>query len=147
MWRRLFFTVNSAAFCVFNYDHRYIRKTFTLIIYPCSMCLYMKSNTYYLKKSRKNIFRVCDFSLWMSTQSRGCKICCLCRCSLGYSQLLQCFFSSVQLCTEARLTTPSAYNRRAADPEAASLTSDQLQGQHILHMSFVDCLMNQKRYQ
>lgn len=53
------------------------------------------------------------------------------------------FFPSVQLSTQARLTTPSAYNHRAADPETASLTSDRLQGQHILHMSFVDCLMNQ----
>lgn len=53
------------------------------------------------------------------------------------------FFTSVQLSTQARLATPSAYSHRAADPETAGLTSHRLQGQHTLHMSFVARLMNQ----
>lgn len=134
MCHRLSFTVNSAVLCILN-KHKLWSYIYTVCAFIWKEIYIIWSlegagwHIYWWWKAEINLQSVWCQCLWMSTKSQGYEICCLCLCTAH------------RLSTQARLTTPSAYNHSAVDPETVSLTSDRLQGQPIFHLSFAGCLM------
>lgn len=116
MCHRLSFTVNSAVLCILN-KHKLWSYIYTVCAFIWKEIYIIWSlegagwHIYWWWKAEINLQSVWCQCLWMSTKSQGYEICCLCLCTAH------------RLSTQARLTTPSAYNHSAVDPETVSLTS------------------------